>query len=200
VFVLYYLFRDRAQFLRALRGLLPLTRADSDRLFARAADSVHANLYATIVTSAIDAVGGGLMFWALGLPSPVLWGVVMFVLSILPVVGTALVWVPAAAYLAVTGNWLAAVALVVWGIVEFIIVDNIIYVRLAGQRMRMHDVPAMIAFLGGIAVFGLSGMILGPAILAVTTAFLEVWRRRMIGDAERPCVVTTLTERVIVKG
>jgi len=69
-------------------------------------------------------------------------------------------------------------------VISFIIVDNIIYVRLAGQRMRMHEVPAMIAFLGGIAVFGLSGMILGPAIIAVSSAFLEVWRRRMISDAE----------------
>jgi len=177
VFILFHLFRDRSALMQGVRDVLPLSRAECDRVLARAADSVHANLYATLVTSLIDAVSGGLMFWALGLPSPVLWGVVMFVLSILPVVGTALVWVPAAAYLAVTGSWLAAVALVVWGIVEWIIVDNIIYVRLAGERMRMHDVPAMIAFLGGIAVFGMSGMILGPAIMAVTIALLDLWRQ-----------------------
>jgi len=183
VFILYHLFRDRAALMHGLRGLLPLSRAESEQVFARAADSVHANLYATMITSLIDGVSGGLMFWLLGLPSPVLWGAVMFVLSILPVVGTALVWVPAAAYLAITSQWLAAVALVVWGIVEWIIVDNIIYVRLAGERMRMHDVPAMIAFLGGIAVFGISGMILGPAILAVTMALLELWRQPENGVA-----------------
>jgi len=177
VFILYHLFRDRAALMQGLRDVLPLSCAECDRVFSRAADSVHANLYATIITSVIDGVSGGLMFWLLGLPSPVMWGVVMFVLSVLPVVGTALVWLPAAAFLAMTNQWLAAVALVGWGIVEFIIVDNIIYVRLAGERMRMHDVPMMVAFLGGIAVFGMSGMILGPAILAVTMALLELWRQ-----------------------
>jgi predicted PurR-regulated permease PerM len=181
VFLLYYLFVDRATFLYGLRDLLPLSRSESDQVFARAADSVHANLHATIVTSLIDSAGGGLMFWALGLPAPFLWTAVMFVLSLLPVVGAGLVWVPAVAYLALSGRWLAALALLAWGVLTFIIVDNIVYVRLAGERMRMHAVPALIAFLGGLAVFGVSGMILGPAILAVTVAFLEVWKRRLTG-------------------
>src|SRR5262245_39197905 len=101
----------------------------------------------------------------------------MFVLSFLPVVGAGLVWLPAAAYLAMSGGWLQALALVAWGLLTFAIVDNVIYVRLAGEQMRLHDVPALIAFLGGIAVFGVSGMILGPAVLAVTVALLEAWKR-----------------------
>src|SRR5262245_8998490 len=104
-----------------------------------------------------------------------------FVLSILPIVGAGLVWLPAAVYLALSGQLLAAAALIAWGVLSFLIVDNVIYVRLAGERMRMHDVPALIAFLGGIALFGISGMILGPAILAVTAALLEVWKRRLTG-------------------
>jgi predicted PurR-regulated permease PerM len=186
VFILYYLFLDRGTFLQALRELLPLSKAEGDRVFASAADSVHANLYATLITSLIDATGGGLLFWLLGLPAPLLWGVVIFVLSILPVVGAGMVWIPAVVYLALTGRWLAALCLLTWGVVSFIIVDNIVYVRLVGQRMRMHEVPALIAFLGGIAVFGLSGMILGPAILAVTTALLTLWRQRMAGQTTTP--------------
>jgi len=196
IFILFHLFRSRGLFIRELRDLLPLTRAESDDVFARAEDSVHANLYATIITSLIDSTGGGLMFWWLGLPAPLLWGVIMFVLSILPIVGAALVWFPAAVYLALSGQWLGGLALLAWGVISFIIVDNIIYVRLAGQRMRMHEVPAMIAFLGGIAVFGLSGMILGPAIIAVTSAFLAVWRRRMIGGADPSAIAPP--ERVVV--
>jgi len=135
------------------------------------------------VTSLIDATGGGLLFWVLGLPAPLLWAVVMFVLSILPVLGAALVWLPAAAYLALGGRWLPAAALVGWGVLSFMVVDNVIYVRLAGARMRMHEVPALVAFLGGVAVFGLSGMILGPAILAVATALVEVWKQRLTHPA-----------------
>jgi predicted PurR-regulated permease PerM len=178
LFVLYHLFRDRSYLTGRVRGLLPLTKDESDQVFKRVADSVHANLYATVVTSMIDAVGGGLMFWALGLPSPVLWGVVMFILSILPILGTFIVWMPAAIYLVLIGQWLSALALVAWGVAGWIVVDNYVYVKLAGDRMRLHEVPALIAFLGGLYVFGASGMILGPAILAVTVAVLEVWHRR----------------------
>lgn len=178
VFILYHIFRDRSHLMEGLRGLLPLTHAESDQVIARAADSVHASLYATLVTSLIDAVGGGLMFWLLGLPAPFLWALVMFVLSILPIVGAGLVWFPAALYLMMTGQWFGGLVLVAWGVIDYIIVDTVLYFRLAGDRLRMHEAPMLISFLGGLAVFGLSGMILGPAILAVTMAILEVWKRR----------------------
>jgi predicted PurR-regulated permease PerM len=177
VFFLFHFLRDRPAILAGVRTLLPLSRVESDRVFRSVADSVHANLYATVVTAIIAGVGGGLMFWALGLPSPVLWGVVMFILSVLPIVGTFLVWGPAAAYLALIGNWPGALALIAWGVGFWFIVDNYIYVRLAGQRMRMHQVPTLLAFLGGLAIFGVSGMILGPAIAAVTMALLDLWRQ-----------------------
>jgi predicted PurR-regulated permease PerM len=150
-------------------------------VFRLAADSVHANLYADLVTSLIDAATGGLVLWAVGLPSPLLWGVVMFVLSLLPVVGIPVVWVPAAIYLGTSGHMLGAAAVVAWGIAAGVLVDNLLYARLAGDRMRLHQVPTLIAFLGGLAVFGASGMVLGPAILAVTVAVLDVWHRRANG-------------------
>lgn len=193
LFVLFYVFRDRHLLLRGLRELMPLSQAESERVFKSAADSVHANLYATMITSLVDATGGGLMFWMLGLPSPILWTVVMFTLSLLPVVGAALVWVPAAAYLLFTDHWLAAAALMGWGLLSFLIVDNVVYVRLAGGRMRMHPVPALVAFLGGLAVFGVSGMILGPCILAITVAVLDVWKQRASNSV---CSGGTVTDRV----
>jgi len=108
----------------------------------------------------------------------VTWGVVMFILSILPILGTFIVWAPAAFYLLLVGNWPGALALVGWGVGSWVVTDNIIYVRLAGDRMRMHQVPALIAFLGGLAVFGVSGMIIGPAIAAATISLLDLWRTR----------------------
>jgi len=189
LFILYHLFKDKGSMVGSVRGMLPLTRDESDQVFTRVADSVHANLYATLVTSLIDAVGGGLMFWVLGLPSPVLWGVVMFVLSILPIVGTFIVWMPAAAYLVLIGDWPKGLAMVGWGVAGWVVVDNYIYVWLAGPRMRIHQVPALLAFLGGLAIFGASGMIIGPAILAVTVALLEVWHRRATATPATPTVL-----------
>jgi predicted PurR-regulated permease PerM len=181
-FILFYLLRDRRELLAAGRRVLPMRRPETDRVFTDAAGSVYANLYANLVTSLIDAVTGGLLFWALGLPSPVTWAVVMFVLSMLPVAGIFLVWVPAAVYLALAGNWGGALALVAWGVGSSVLVDTLLYTRLAGNRMRLHPVPALIAFVGGIVVFGASGMVLGPAIVAVTAAVLDVWHYRAIGE------------------
>jgi len=189
LFILYHLFKDRGSLLGSVRAMLPLTRDESDQVFTRVADSIHANLYATLITSLIDAVGGGLMFGLLGLPSPVLWGVVMFILSILPIVGTFIVWMPAAAYLVMIGHWPQGLALVAWGLAEWIVVDYWIYGWLAGPRMRLHQVPALLAFLGGLAIFGASGMVIGPAILAVTVALLEVWHRRATATPATPMVV-----------
>jgi predicted PurR-regulated permease PerM len=178
MFILFYVFRDRGEFLQWLRAFLPLTRSEADRVFASAADSVYANLYATVVTGLIDSVSGALLFWVLGLPAPFLWGAVMLVLSILPVVGIGLVWVPTAVYLAISGDWPSAAAIVAWGAFTAVVIDYILYARLAGDRMRMHPVPALIAFLGGLGVFGLSGVVLGPAIVAMTAAMLDLWRER----------------------
>jgi predicted PurR-regulated permease PerM len=183
LFILFHLFRDRASLREGVRRLLPMTRPECDRVFRQTADSVHGNLYASVVTSVIDGVTGGLVFWAVGLPSPVLWGVVMFFLSILPMVGIILVWLPGAVYLAMTDRWGGALAVTTWGVACGVLVDNMYYARLAGGRMRLHQVPTLIAFIGGLAVFGVSGMILGPAILAVTVAVLDVWHRRTLGTA-----------------
>jgi predicted PurR-regulated permease PerM len=90
--------------------------------------------------------------------------------------------VPAAVYLGLVGNWGGAAALVVWGVGTSILIDTILYTRLAGDRMRLHPVPALLAFVGGIMVFGASGLVLGPGILAVTVAVLEVWHYRAAGE------------------
>lgn len=179
LFILFYLLRDRSSLRESVRRLLPVTRTEADRVFEQAAGSVYANLYANLTTSFIDAVCGGLLFWWVGLPSPFLWGVVMFVLSLLPILGAFMVWVPAAAYLALIGQWGGAALIVGWGVIgSALIVNTYLYPRLAGNRMRLHEVPALIAFLGGVAIFGAAGMILGPGILAVTSAILDVWHRR----------------------
>jgi len=178
MFILFYVFRDRGEFIQGLREFLPLTRVECDRIIASAADSVHANLYATVVTGLVDSVTGTLLFWIVGLPAPFLWGSVMFILSLLPVVGAGLIWFPVAVYLATTGSWPAALAILTWGAITMVVVDYIVYAKLAGDRMRMHPVPALIAFIGGLGVFGLSGMILGPAIVAMTAAVLDLWRTR----------------------
>jgi predicted PurR-regulated permease PerM len=181
LFVLFYFFRDRRTVLRGLRSLLPLSDAEVDQVFARAADTIHATVYGRLVVAGIQGALGGLMFWWLGLPAPVLWGVVMALLSVVPYLGSFIIWGPAAVYLALEGSWASAILLTAWGVVVVGLIDNLLYPVLVGGRLRMHTLTTFIAILGGLTVFGTAGIILGPLIVAISAALVEVWRRRTEG-------------------
>lgn len=178
LFLLFHLLRDRQRLMAAVRGLLPLSRVEADRVLQRSGEAVFANLYANGVTSVIDSAAGFLVFWAVGLPTPLLWAAIMFVLSLIPPFGASLIWAPAAAYLALVGQWPEAIAVLVYGLVTWTLVDNVLYARLAGKGMGIHPAAALVAVIGGLAVFGAPGLVLGPAILAVTGSVFEVWKER----------------------
>jgi len=181
IFILFFMFRDRGVLTAGVQRLLPLTFAESRDVFATAASSVYANLYATVISSFAQAASVGLAMWWLELPAPMLWTLVMFVFGILPILGAIVVWAPASAYLILVGRAGAGLLLIVIGTLA-VSLTALVYVRIAGPRMRMHDVPLLLSFLGGLAVFGVSGMVLGPAILAVALALLKIWHHRLTGD------------------
>ena len=177
-FALFYLLRDREQALAFLRSLIPLTSAETSRLFRRVADVVRASVLGTLLVAAVQGSLGGLMFWWLGLPAPLLWGVVMFLLSVLPILGAAIVWVPAALFLLLEGSWEKALILGLWGTVVIALIDNLLYPVFVGNKLRLHTLLVFIAILGGLLLFGTSGLILGPIVLAVTLAVIDIWRER----------------------
>jgi predicted PurR-regulated permease PerM len=178
VFTLFFFFRDARRALAALRTLLPFSQAEADDFLARLNDTIYATLYGRVVVAAIQGVLGGLMFWVLDLPAPALWGAVMAVLALVPFLGAFVIWAPAAVFLALEGNWLAAVVLTLWGSVVIGLSDNLLYPWLVGERLRLHTLLIFFAIVGGVVEFGASGVILGPVILAVAVALLDVWRRR----------------------
>jgi predicted PurR-regulated permease PerM len=98
-----------------------------------------------------------------------------------PILGAFVVWIPAAVFLALEGQWGKALLLTGWGGMVIALIDNLLYPVLVGQRLRVHTLPVFIAMLGGIALFGASGLILGPLVLALTQALVDVWRRRTTG-------------------
>ena len=191
----FFFFRDRGPFITALRRFLPLTPAESEIVFQRVNDTVYATINGTIVVAFVQGILGGLMFWWLGLTAPFLWGTVMAALSLVPILGAFLVWIPAAIMLALQGSWIKAIILTVWGAVVIGLIDNILYPLLVGKRIRLHIVPVFIALIGGIMVFGGSGLILGPLIFALTMALFEVWRKRTAagGTAEDALEKPSLT-------
>src|SRR5688572_5051998 len=177
-FFLFFFFRDRAAAVGTLRRFLPLTNEEANTVFRRVSDTVYATINGTIVVAFVQGILGGLMFWWLGLTAPFLWGTVMAALSLVPILGAFLVWIPAAIVLALQGHWIKALILTGWGSLVIGLIDNILYPLLVGKRIRLHIVPVFIALIGGIMVFGGSGLILGPLIFAITLALMEVWRQR----------------------
>ena len=177
-YLLFYFLRDRRAVLEWLRFLSPLSRADMNRLFDEVGNTVHATFYGTFVVAIVQGSLGGLMFWWLGLPAPLLWGIVMGLLAVVPVLGAFVIWIPAAIFLLLDGSGGKALLLVLWGAVVVGGIDNLLYPVLVGRRLRMHTVLAFISIVGGLLVFGPSGLILGPLIITVTRLLLEVWRNQ----------------------
>ncbi len=180
-FLLFYFLRDRRAVLDALRSLVPLSRIETDEVFQGVEDSIYATIYGTLTVALIQGVLGGLMFWWLGIPAPLVWGVVMAGLAIIPILGAFIVWIPAALFLLAGGYWVKALILSLWGAIAIGLIDNILYPVLVGSRLRLHTVPVFIAVVGGVIVFGTSGVIVGPIILAVTMALVDIWKRRTAG-------------------
>jgi predicted PurR-regulated permease PerM len=150
-----------------------------DRLFTQIADTVHATIYGTVVVAGVQGTLGGLMFWWLGLPTPLLWGLVMALLAVVPVLGAFIVWIPAAIFLALDGSWGKALILVSWGALVVGTIDNLLYPMLVGNRLKLHTVPAFISLVGGLALFGPAGIVLGPMAVTTTLMLLDVWRTRI---------------------
>jgi predicted PurR-regulated permease PerM len=181
-YLLFYFLRDRRLALQAVRALSPLSPADMEKLFSRVADTVYATVYGTLAVSAVQGLLGGLMFWWLGLPAPLLWGVVMALLAVVPVLGAFVVWIPAALFLALEGSWGKALILTLWGAVVVGGIDNLLRPVLVGNRLKLHTLLVFISVVGGLILFGPAGLILGPVALTVTTVLLETWRPRTAGS------------------
>ena len=177
-YLLFYFLRDRRIAVRLLRNLLPLAPAETDRLFSRVIDTVRATIYGTLVVSAIQGALAGFMFWFLGLPTPVVWGVIMALLSLVPVLGAFIVWIPAAIFLGLEGNWASAVTLALWGALVVGGIDNVLRPMIVGDRLKLHTVAVFISILGGLILFGPSGFILGPVVVTVTMFLIVTWRDR----------------------
>ena len=177
-YMLFYFLRDRAAALESIRSLSPLSKADMNRLFGDVFDTVHATVYGTFAVAAVQGTLGGLMFWWLGLPEPLLWGVVMGLLAVVPVLGAFVIWIPAAIFLVLEGSGGKALLLTIWGAIVVGGIDNLLYPILVGRRLKMHSVIAFVSIVGGLIVLGPSGLILGPVIFTVTRVLLEIWSRR----------------------
>lgn len=155
--------------------LSPL-KNEHERLLAEKFISIsRATIKGTLVVGAIQGLLGGLAFWIVGVPSPAIWGLLMILFSIIPLVGSALVWLPAAIILLLMGQVWQGIFLLVVGFGVISLVDNILRPKLVGKDTQMHPLMIFFATLGGISLFGLPGFIIGPIVVSLFLALGEIY-------------------------
>jgi predicted PurR-regulated permease PerM len=174
--ILFFLLKDQRALAAAAPRLLPFGRAQNERLLTLMRDIVSASVTSTLAIAIIQGILGAIAFLALGVPGAALWAGVMTVLALLPAVGSALVWAPAAIWLAVSGSLVKGIVLAAVGVLILGNVDNVVRPLLLSGSARMNTLVLIISLLGGVSAFGFIGIVLGPVVAAVFTALVESYQ------------------------
>jgi predicted PurR-regulated permease PerM len=180
LFLLFFLFRDRQLALSSLRSLLPLREDETTELLDRLDNTIFATALGRLTIAAVQGVLAGLAFWVLGVPGVIFWAFTLTACAMIPAFGAFLVWGPVAIYLGLHGHWGKAALLGIWGGFVVSTIDNILYPILIGPHLRAHTATILISILGGIAVFGPIGIILGPVLFTIASTLLNIWRTRTL--------------------
>jgi predicted PurR-regulated permease PerM len=178
LFSLFFMFRDGDRIVRAVRHLLPFDAPLQDDVMRESRDLIFATVTVGLLIAGIQGTLGGIAFGVTGIRSPIFWGVVMAFFSLVPMVGSALIWVPAALWLGFTGHWgKGLLVLIICGGVAGI-ADNIVRPGLLRNRTQLNELLLFLSVLGGIRTFGLLGLVIGPTIVAAAMAVFRVYMQR----------------------
>ena len=176
--VLFFLLRDSSYFAESVRQVSPLSNAEENMFVDRFRTVAQATVVGTLATSVVQGVLSGIIFLVLGLSNPILWGSLTALLSLVPMAGTALVWLPWTIYLFASGSVATAVIFLALQLIFVGGADNILRPLLMEGKMKMHTLLIFFAILGGISYFGILGIFIGPLVFAIAIAFLEFYGSR----------------------
>lgn len=179
VFVLFFVLRDHDKLIGFLHRALPLSRSEEEILFDEIKLVSKSALLGSLLTAVTQGVVGGFGLWIAGFPG-IFWGAVMAFTSLIPLVGTALIWVPATLYLLLTGEWKWALFMASWGVLVVGSIDNFLR-PLFMQGASMNTVVVFFALIGGLQVFGLAGLVYGPLIFAVALVLFKLYEAEFAG-------------------
>ena len=177
LFTMYYMFMQEQTFLRGLHRYLPFRNATLVELGGYLRNSVNANVLGQALVSFVQSVLTGLMLWVFGVPDPLFWGVVAFFMAFLPVLGTPLVWGPAALYQLSQGATGQAVGILLVGSVVVMNIDNLLRIALAKRMGDIHPLVTLMGVITGVEVFGIVGLVVGPLLVSYFMVLMKVFRR-----------------------
>ncbi len=182
LFILFFLYRDKDVALGFVRNVIPLEGGEADYLLKRVTGAINALALGRFAVAGLQGLLSGIAFALLGVGGATLLGAATMLFALVPAVGAFVIWLPVVFYLAAIHHWVQAFILLGAGSLVISTLDNILYPILVGSHLRLHTAPIFLAMLGGVFLFGVSGLILGPIAFSVTETLLLIWRKRDGGD------------------
>ncbi len=178
LFLLFFLYRDEELGVRFLAWLLPLRHAETESLIRRLGETVRATVLGRLMVAIIQGIVAGAVFGMLGIHAAVILGLLTAVVGLVPSFGAYLVWLPVAVWLGATGHWVRMTILLFTGTLIISTLDNFLYPALVGNQLRQHTVTVFLSLLGGVWLFGIAGLVLGPLLFSTAEALLMIWKAR----------------------
>ena len=175
LYLLFFFLRDGQRLHRQLRAAIPLRTQHERALLEKVTVVIPATVKGNMVVAILQGSLGGAIFWILGIQGPLLWGAFMALLALVPAVGAAVIWLPVAIYLLATGLIWKGIVLLVYGILVISLADNVVRPILVGKDTKMPDYVILVSTLGGLAVFGVNGFIVGPLVAALCIAVWDIF-------------------------
>ncbi len=175
LFALFFFFRDGEQIMESLHGILPFEMTTREKMFSGTRDLIRASVTTSLVIAAVQGIVCGFAFWISGISAPVFWGVGMAFCSLLPIFGSAIIWAPAAIWLFSTGHWGHALVLLAICAGFTSGIDSLLRPLLLSGRAQLSGLTVFISVIGGVAVFGAIGLVLGPIVVATAKGLLDAY-------------------------
>ncbi|MDN7125173.1 AI-2E family transporter [Pseudidiomarina sp. 1APP75-32.1] len=182
MYLTFFLLRDGSKLMRIIVRALPLGDEREEALFKKFAEVTRATVKGNLVVAIVQGALGGIIFWLLAIPGPLLWGVVMAFLSLIPAVGAAIIWFPVCLYLFATGDWISGTILLAYGAVVIGLADNVLRPILVGRDTKLPDYVVLFSTIGGITLFGINGFVIGPLVAALFMATWQIFMKDFNGE------------------
>jgi len=183
-FVMFYLFRDGGAFMKRIKSLFPIREQYKEQIVKRLNEVTYAVIYGYIIIGVIQGILGSFIFFVLGVSSPILWGIMIMLLSIIPFIGPTLVWIPGSLFFFLSGYMdgnasvaIKGIILLLCGLFVFSPIDNILKPKIIGKKTEIHPTIIIIGLIGGMFLFGFIGFLLGPLILTLLVTFINIYEK-----------------------
>jgi predicted PurR-regulated permease PerM len=184
IFALFFFFRDGDSMLERIKSLIPMKDEQKDEIFKKFYDTLNAVIVGVMVTAAIQGILQGLFFWILGISYSVLGGVLTFIFALIPIAGAVIVWLPVGLYLVFTGSIYAGIGVLVFGGLVVSSVDNFLKPMIIGGKVKLSTLFLVLTIFGSLSVFGFTGIILGPILLAIFMSFIEIYKSEYLESSD----------------